>query len=162
MKTKSFFSIAFMAFLFAIVFTGCKKKEITEAPPSLPPQPKSQEEFVTSLADKIAQLQPGVALPVEVDQSEFTTESGSATMELLPSEGEYNELKSLVKEVPLNIVWVGPESGSQLLVTSYEDFLNYVPGDKFRILEPRPVCKVTLGESKYYLTASGEVWKTRS
>lgn len=162
MKTKSFFSIAFMAFLLLLVITGCKEKEVVVEAKPVPPAPKSQEAFVMSLAEDIAKLQPGIPLPVTIDQSEFTTEANSATLELLPSEGEYRELKSLVKEVPLNLAWVAPESGSQLLVTSYEDFLLYKPGDKFRILDPRPVCKVTLGKSIYYLTKTSDLWKTRS
>lgn len=162
MKTKSFFSVAFLAFMFLLVLAGCKKKEVTVEAPPPPPPPQTQEEFVASLSDKIANLQPGTPLQVQIDQNKFTTEAGWATMELLPSKGEYEELKSLVKEVPLNLAWVAPESKAQLLVTSYEDFLLYKPGDNFLVLEPRPACKVTLGKSTYYLTKTGGTWKTRS
>jgi len=159
MKTKSFFSVVLFALLF-IISAGCKKKEVIEPLPP-PPPPQTQEEFVTTLSDKIAQLQPGNPLQIQIDQSKFTTEANVATLELLPSKGEYETLKPLVKEVPLNLAWVAPESGAKLLVTSYEDFLSYKPGDEFIVLEPRPVCKVTLGKSTYYLTKTGDLWKTR-
>ena len=76
----------------------------------------------------------------------------------------YDELVSVNKKIPLTIVWGEP--GSWLLVTDYNDLIDYksmgdsYPAAKFTVLDPKPAYVVKVGEKTYWVTKDRKFWKT--
>jgi hypothetical protein len=159
MKTKVLFLFSFIALL--VIITSCKKKEIVVVPP--PPLPITEQEYVLTLkaiADH-AGLTEDDKLSVPVDSNVIPHNASLAIVSVFKEDWTYTELKPVLKEIPLSVVWVG-KSGAKLLIENYEDFVtNYKQWENFQVLEPRPVYNVIIGENQYWLTKEGGIWNTR-
>jgi hypothetical protein len=164
MKTKILLSFAFLALI--IIFAGCKK----EVPPvELPKAPEkiTEQEFVKSLkaiADE-KKMKVGETLTIFINQKKVAFSSATqATVMPFKSAWEYSELKPVLKQIPLTLVWVGKD-GSKLLILNYEDFLSYKKTDNFVVLEPKPKYSVEIYNGiyavKYWLSNDGDLWRER-
>ncbi len=160
MKTK----LILIMFLFALVFSGCKKKEVP-APPVVKEVIKiTEEQFFQGLGERtdVKNLKIGDSLVVAISPGEVLSPSAKfAVVKPFKANLGYYELLPVSKKLPLTIVWVG-KKGSHLLVSDYPDLRDYFkPEDNFLVLDPKPAYSVRVGSKEYWVGPSGKFWKTR-
>jgi hypothetical protein len=157
--------IVFLLVIFVLALgAGCKKKVEPVASPPPPPPPKITEvDFVKLLVTlpEVKNLKLEDFVNVKLNPEKVISPSAEfAIVQRLNSDWTYEDLLPISEQIPLTIVWVAKD-GARLLVRDYVELREmYMPGDKFLILPPKPEYFVQVGENTYWLTESGNLWKT--
>jgi hypothetical protein len=154
-------------FLFALVFSGCKKKEVLPPPP-----PKAEykstrvteEKFIQSLGNRqdVKNLKEGDSLIVIIGTKDEVINPSADFLVVNPFKSDYGyyELLRLLKKIPLTVVWEGKD-GSHLLIRRRSDlWKGHNSKDKFVVLDPKPAYSVQVGDRTYWVGPSGKFWKT--
>jgi hypothetical protein len=147
--------------MFLLIFTACKKKELPPPAPVVEKPKLSQDSFVHNLVNltEVKGLKSGDSIVMPINTSKVGTLATSLTIVALKEDCSYHYLKSVLKKVPLNAVWIAKD-GSRLTIDNYNDLVtNYKPGEKFRILTPKPKL-VKINGQVYWLAESGKFWKS--
>ncbi len=163
--------VIYLSFVILLALFACKKKvEQPVAPPPPPPPPKiSQVEYVKTIGNipDVKNLAPGGSVTLSIDASKVESPtSTTAVVEKINPEPGYNELLNLLHHGYLTVVWGEPGWRSELLnledlVDNKSVYLDPKYADyKFHLLDPMPEYKVNIGKDLYWVTASGNLWKT--
>ncbi len=158
--------ILLLSLIFALVLgTSCKKKETVLLSPKKEVKEISKKEFAES-AVRTAYFRlssQGDSVVVSANHWKLIgTDAKFAVIKLFKPKWNYDELKPILKDYPLTVVYRFSD-GSQNLVYSYEEFVNLIKNDDgpFFVLEPRPKYMVFLGKEIYLVSVKTKIWNQR-